>query len=137
MKTPLLNKRFEQAINNLNEALSALYSITEGITLFKSINTLAVELAQAIESLVEDAEQAKEPELPDLLAASDVLAILDELQDTDLVSDLEGILLDASGNEASPELIQFMMELIEKIEVKFNVLLEQAQVLSALTETDV
>ncbi len=136
MRTPTLKKRFENTIQALSSALGELYVLTENLSLFNPINNMAVELAQAIEALLEDIASSKTSEIMPLVKDSELLDLLEELQDTDWVSELESTLLDAAGQQANPEIAEFINEMIDKIELKYHQLVAAGQAFNALIPND-
>ncbi len=136
MRTPSLKKRFENTIQALSSALGELYVLTENLSLFDPINNMALELAQAIEALLEDIASSKASEIIPLVKDSELFDLLEGLQDTDWVSELESILLDAAGQQANPEIAEFINQMIEKIELKYHQLLSAGHAFNSLIPID-
>lgn len=136
MRTPSLKKRFENSIQALSCALGELYVLTKDLSLFNPINNMALELAQAIEVLLEDIAGSKAAEILLLVRDSELVDLLEELQDTDWVSELESSLLEAAGQQANPEIAEFINEMIEKIERKYHQLIEAGHAFNSLIPND-
>ncbi len=136
MRLPSLKKRVENSINTLSNAVSGLYMLTEGISLLEPINLMNLELAQSIESLLEDLVAAKPSEMISLVLDSQLMSLLEELQDADWVSELEGTLLDAAGEQTNPQVAGFINEFVEKIELRYTQLLEAVHAFIALIPND-
>jgi len=86
-------------------------------------------MAQAIDVLQQGLVANK---LAKAVNTSEAATLLDEIVDADVVSELEAYVLSAAEGIENAEVTQFLAEVMDKVERKYNLLLEKAHAYNAL-----
>ena|ERR1035437_8887601 len=123
----------ELRLYELKKAVNDFLEFTENLTLLRTVNEKAQEMAQAVDVLQQLLQQGlAENELIKAINASEAATLLDEIVDTDAVSGLEDYMLSAAESFDNAEITQFLTEIMDKVERKYNRLLEKAHAYNAL-----
>jgi hypothetical protein len=85
-------------------------------------------MAQAIDALQQDLLVNKS------VSCFEAETLLDEIVDADAVSELEAYVLSAAEGIENTEVTQFLTEVMDKVEAKYNRLLEKAHAYNALAK---
>jgi len=128
-----IKAKHELRLYELKKAVNDFLEFTENLTLLEAVNEKAREMAQAIEVqqqlLWQDLAADK---LANAINASEAAALLDEIVDIDAVGELEAYILSAAEGIEDAEVMQFLTEVMDKVERKYNLLLEKAHAYNAL-----
>ncbi|MGZ4970307.1 MAG: hypothetical protein ACXV8O_17785 [Methylobacter sp.] len=128
-----IKAKHELRLYELKKAVNDFLEFTEGLTLLKAVNEKAQEMAQAVDALQQLLQQGLVAnKLIKTVNTSEAAALLDEIVDTDAVSELEAYMLSAAEGIEDAEVTQFLTEVMDKVERKYNLLLEKAHAYNAL-----
>lgn len=121
---------------HLSELKTAVYeflAFTENLTLLKSAHAKAQQIAQAVDGLQQLLQQGLVAnKLVKAVGTSEAAALLDEIVDADAISELEADVLAAADGIENAEVTQFLTEIMDKAERKYNRLLAKAHAYNAL-----
>jgi hypothetical protein len=128
-----IKAKHELSLYELKKAVNEFLEFSENLTLLQAVNEKAQEMARAVDDLQQLLQQGGAAnKLVKAVSASEAAAQLDEIVDADVVSELEAYLLSASENVEDAELTRFLTEVMDKVELKYNRLLEKAHAYNAL-----
>ncbi len=128
-----IKAKHELRLYELKKAVNEFLEFTENLTLFQAINEKAQEMAQAVDELQQLLQQGlAATKLVKALSATEAATLLDEIVDADAVSELESYMLSAAEGIEDAEVTQFLTEAMDKVELKYNLLLEKAHAYNAL-----
>ncbi len=128
-----IKAKHELRLYELKKAVNDFLEFTENLTLLQSVNGKAREMAQAVDVLQQLLQQGlAASKLVKALNATEAAALLDEIVDVDVVSELEAYIVSAAEGIEDVEVTQFLTEVMDKVERKYNLLLEKAHAYNAL-----
>jgi predicted transcriptional regulator len=128
-----IKAKHELRLYELKKAVNEFLEFTENLTLLQTVNEKVQEMAQVVEMFQQVLKQGLAAnKLAKAMADSEAAALLDELVDADAVSELEAYMLSAAGSVENAEITQFLTEVTDKVERKYNLLLEKAHAYNAL-----
>lgn len=128
-----IKAKHELRLYELKKAVNDFLEFTENLTLLKAVNEKAQEMAQAVDGLQQLLQQGLVANKPAKVGnSSEAAALLDEIVDADAVSELEAYILSAAEGIENAEVTQFLTEVMDKVELKYNRLLEKAHAYNAL-----
>lgn len=128
-----IKAKHELRLYELKKAVNDFLEFTENLTLLQAINEKAQEMVQAIDVLQQLLQQGLAAnKLVKALNATEAATLLDEIVDADAVSELEAYMLSAAEGIEDAEVTQFLTEVMDKVERKYNLLLEKAHAYNAL-----
>lgn len=127
LKTPLIEIR---------QAAAELYRFTDKITLLKIIHQIAIQIIKSVEAIQKETQMLSGEELLDALELSKSALFLEEIVDADAMSELEAYVLPFAKNLENEELTRFLSEVTDKIEIKYNVMLEKIHEFNALIKDE-
>ena len=128
-----IKAKHELRLYELKKAVNDFIEFTENLTLLQSANEKAQEIAQAVDALQQLLQQGLAAnKLVKALNATDAATLLDEIVDVDVVSELEDYVLSVTEGIENTEVTQFLTEIMDKVERKYNLLLEKAHAYNAL-----
>jgi hypothetical protein len=128
-----LKAKHELRLYELKKAANEFLEFAEYLTLLQAVNAKVHEVTQAVnlQQLLLQQELA-DGELVKALNESDAAILFDEFVDADAMSGLEGYMLSAAENIEDAEITLFLNEFIDRIELKYNRLLEKVHAYNAL-----
>jgi hypothetical protein len=128
-----IKAKHELRLYELKKAVNDFLEFTENLTLLGAVNEKAREIALAIDVQQQLLQQdLAADKLADAINASEAAALLDEIVDADAVGELEAYILSAAEGIEDAEVMQFLTEVMDKVEHKYNLLLEKAHAYNAL-----
>ncbi|MGZ5006842.1 MAG: hypothetical protein ACXWE9_12540 [Methylobacter sp.] len=128
-----IKAKHELRLYELKKAVNDFLEFTENLTLLKAVNEKALEMAQAVDALQQLLQQGLVAnKLVKTVNTSEAAALLDEIVDNDAVSELEAYMLSVAEDIEDAEVTQFLTEIMDKVEHKYNLLLEKAHAYNAL-----
>jgi len=128
-----IKAKHELRLYELKKAVNDFLEFTESLTLLQAVNEKAREVGQAVDVLQKLLQQdLAANKLVNTLNATDAAALLDEIVDTDMVSELESYMLLAAESVDDTKVTQFLIEVMDKVERKYNQLLEKTHTYNAL-----
>ncbi|MDO9168283.1 MAG: hypothetical protein Q7U18_04200 [Methylobacter sp.] len=128
--------KHELRLYELKKAVNDFIEFTENLTLLHSVNEKAREMAQAVDMLQQLLQQGLDANtLVSAVNTSEASTLLDEIVDADAVSELEAYMLSAAEGIEDAEVTQFLTEVMDKVERKYNRLLEKAHAYNALLKS--
>ncbi|WP_432742554.1 hypothetical protein ABXJ76_17945 [Methylobacter sp. G7] len=131
-----IKAKHELRLYELKKAVNDFIEFTENLTLLQSVNEKAREMAQAVDMLQQLLQQGLDAnKLARAVNASEASTLLDEIVDADAVSELEAYMLSAAEGIEDAEVTQFLTEVMDKVERKYNRLLEKAHAYNALLKS--
>ncbi|MGZ8137489.1 MAG: hypothetical protein ACXW1W_14105 [Methylococcaceae bacterium] len=129
----IIKAKHELRLYELKKAVNDFLEFTENLTLLQAVNEKAQEMMQAIDVLQQLLQQGlAADELVKAIHASEAATLLDEVVDADAVGELEAYVLSAAEGIENAEVTQFLTEVMDKVEHKYNLLLEKAHAYNAL-----
>ena len=131
-----IKAKHELRLYELKKAVNDFIEFTENLTLLQSVNEKAREMAQAVDMLQQLLQQGLDAnKLVSAVNTSEASTLLDEIVDADAVSELEAYMLSAAEGIEDAEVTQFLTEVMDKVERKYNRLLEKAHAYNALLKS--
>lgn len=128
-----IKAKHELRLYELKKAVNEFLEFTENLTLLQGVHEKAQEMAQAVDELQQVLQQGLvAAKLVKALSATEAARLLDEIVDADAVSELESYMLSAAEGIEDAEVTQFLTEVMDKVELKYNRLLEKAHAYNAL-----
>ncbi|MDO9268857.1 MAG: hypothetical protein Q7T96_07065 [Methylobacter sp.] len=128
-----IKAKHELRLYELKKAVNDFLEFTENLTLLQAVNEKAQEMAQAVDMLQQLLQQGSAAnKLVKTINASEAATLLDEIVDVDAVGELEAYMLSAAEGIEDAEVTQFLTEVMDKVERKYNLLLEKAHAYNAL-----
>lgn len=128
-----IKAKHELRLYELKKAVNDFLEFTENLTLLQAVNEKAQEMAQAVDMLQQLLQQGLAAnKLVRTLNTSEAATLLDEIVDVDAVGELEAYMLSAAEGIEDAEVTQFLTEVMDKVERKYNLLLEKAHAYNAL-----
>lgn len=120
-----LKAKHELRLYELKKTADEFLEFTKNLTLLAVVNQKALEITQAVAVLQQDLAE-------DNITALEATILLDEIVDADAMSELEVYVLSATVSIENVQITQFLTEIMEKVEHKYNRLLEKAHAYNAL-----
>lgn len=131
-----LKAKHEQHLNELSKAVNEFLEFTDSLTLLRGVNEKAAEVAQAVDGFRQVLRQGLAAnKLAKAISDSESATLLDEIVDDDAVSELEAYMLSVADATEDPGVTQFLTEIMDKVERKYNLLLEKAHAYNALIKS--
>ncbi|MBL6985636.1 MAG: hypothetical protein ISR72_01120 [Methylobacter sp.] len=128
-----IKAKHELRLYELKKAVNDFLEFTDNLTLLQSVNEKAQEMAQVVDMLQQLLQQGLVAnKLVKAVNASEASTLLDEIVDADAVSELEAYMLSAAEGIEDADVTQFLTEVMDKVERKYNLLLEKAHAYNAL-----
>ncbi len=128
-----IKAKHELRLYELKKAVNDFLEFTENLTLLQAVHEKAQEMAQAVDELQQLLQQGlAATKLVKALSVTEAATLLDEIVDADAVSELESYMLSAAEGIEDAEVTQFLTEVMDKVELKYNRLLEKAHAYNAL-----
>ncbi len=125
------------ALTNIRQAAAELYRFTEKLTLLKMVHQVTVQIIKAVDLLQKEVNQSRhEADLLDALESSKSAAFLEEVVDADTMSELEDYILSFTKQLDDEDLTRFLSEIMDKVEMKYNVVLEKTHEFNALVKDE-
>jgi hypothetical protein len=130
-----IKAKHELRLYELKKAVNEFLEFTENLTLLQPINEKAQEIARAVDALQQVLQQGlTATKLAKAMNASEAATLLDEIVDDDAVSELEAYMLLMAERVENTEITQFLNEVMDKVERKYNLLLAKAHAYNALVK---
>lgn len=131
-----IKAKHELRLYELKKAVNDFIEFTENLTLLQPVSEKAREMVQAVDMLQQLLQQGLDAnELVKAVNASEAATLLDEIVDADAVSELEAYMLSAAEGIEDTEVTQFLTEVMDKVERKYNLLLEKVHAYNALLKS--
>ncbi|WP_340121094.1 hypothetical protein [Methylobacter svalbardensis] len=131
-----IKAKHELRLYELKKAVNDFIEFTEHLTLLQPVSEKAREMVQAVDMLQQLLQQGLDAnELVKAVNASEAATLLDEIVDADAVSELEAYMLSAAEGIEDTEVTQFLTEVMDKVERKYNRLLEKVHAYNALLKS--
>lgn len=128
-----IKAKHELRLYELKKAVNDFLEFTDNLTLLQAVNEKAREMAQAIDVQQQILQQdLGADKLATAINASEAAALFDEIVDADAVGEMEAYILSAAEGIENAEVMQFLTEVMDKVEHKYNLLLEKAHAYNAL-----
>ena len=129
----IIKAKHELRLYELKKTVNDFLEFTENLTLLRAVNEKAQEMVRAIDVLQQVLQlDLAADQLVKAINASEAAALLDEIVDADAVGELEAYILSAAEGIEDAEVTQFLTEVMDKVEHKYNLLLEKAHAYNAL-----
>jgi fructose-specific component phosphotransferase system IIB-like protein len=128
-----LRAKHELRLYELKKAANEFLEFTEYLTLLQAVNSKVQEVTQAVnlQQLLLQQELVGD-ELVKALNESEAAILFDEIVDADAMSGLEVYILSAAENIEDAEITLFLTEFIDRVELKYDRLLEKVHAYNAL-----
>ena len=132
----LIKQQIDTRLITLKQANQALHELTVDLSLLDAVGEMTAKVSKALDLLVEQGDGLTDEGFIALLSDSEAIDVLDEIVDTDAVSELEDRFFMVIGSMEDNEMGEFLTELIEKIEIRYSDLVEAIHELNALLNID-
>ncbi len=132
----LIKQQIDTRLITLKQANQALHELTVDLSLLDAVSEMTAKVSKALDLLVEQGDGLTDEGFIALLSDSEAIDVLDEIVDTDAVSELEDRFFMVIGSMEDNEMGEFLTELIEKIEIRYSDLVEAIHELNALLNID-
>lgn len=136
-KTVVTPTDLKNALTEIRQAAAELYRFTEKLTLLKMVHHVAVQIIKAVDNLQ---KELKKPlagtDLFAALESSKFVLFLEEVVDADTMSDLEDYILSFAKKLDDEDLTRFLSEVMDKVEAKYNTMLEKTHEFNALIKDE-
>ncbi len=132
----LIKQQIDTRLITLKQANQALHELTVDLSLLDAVGEMTAKVSKALDLLVEQGDGLTDEDFIALLSDSEAIDVLDEIVDTDAVSELEDRFFMVIGSMEDNEMGEFLTELIEKIEIRYSDLVEAIHELNALLNID-
>jgi hypothetical protein len=136
-KTVVTPTDLKNALTDIRQSAAELYRFTEKLTLLKMVHHVAVQIIKAVDNLQ---KELKKPlagaDLFDVLESSKAVSFLEEVVDADTMSDLEDYILSFAKKLDDEDLTRFLSEVMDKVEAKYNAMLEKTHEFNALIKDE-
>ncbi len=125
------------ALVEIQKAAAELYRFTDKLTLLKMVHRVAVKIIQAVDLVQTELKKSdSREEALDALESSISVLFLEEVVDADTMSELEDYILSFAKQLDDEDLIRFLSEIMDKVEIKYNTLLEKTHEFNALLKNE-
>jgi hypothetical protein len=125
------------ALVEIRQAAAELYRFTEKLTLLKMVHHVAIQVIKSVDNLQ---KELKKPltgaDLFVALESSKSVLFLEEVVDADTMSDLEDYILSFTKKLDDEDLTQFLSEVMDKVETKYNSMLEKTHEFNSLIKDE-
>ncbi|MDD5229518.1 MAG: hypothetical protein PHN45_01385 [Methylococcales bacterium] len=125
------------ALTEIRQAAAELYRFTEKLSLLKIAHQVAIQIIKNVDNLQ---KELKKPlagtDLFNALESSKSVLFLEEVVDADTMSDLEGYILSFAKKLDDEDLTRFLSEVMDKVEAKYNAMLEKTHEFNALIKDE-
>ena len=125
------------ALIEIRQTAAELYRFTEKLTLLKMVHHVAIQVIKSVDNLQ---KELKKPltgvDLFVTLESSKSVLFLEEVVDADTMSDLEDYILSFTKKLDDEDLTQFLSEVMDKVETKYNSMLEKTHEFNALIKDE-
>lgn len=128
-----IKAKHQLRLAELKKAVNEFLEFTEHLTLLKAVNEKAREIVQTVDALQLILKQGLAAnKLGKAISESEAAARLDEIVDVDVVSEIEAYILSVAEDIEDAEVSRFLTEIMDKVELKYNRVLEKAHAYNAL-----
>ena len=128
-----IKAKHQLRLHELKKELHEFLELTGSLTLLQVVYEKAQEIDEAVNELQAILGQGLTgSKLVQAISESEAAMLLDEIVDDDPVSELESYMLSLTEGIENPQLTQFLTELMDKIENKYNQILEKIHGYNAL-----
>jgi DNA polymerase II large subunit len=128
-----IKAKHELRLAELKKAVNEFLEFTENLTLLRTINAKAREIAQAVDGVEQVLQQGlAATKLVKAISDSEAAMLLDEIVDADVVSEQEAYVLSVAEDSDNSAVTLFLTEMMDKVERKYNQVLEKAHAYNAL-----
>lgn len=124
------------SLTQIRQAAVELYRFTEKLTLLKIVHQVAVQVIKAVDALQKEIQGLSGEKLLDELENSKSALFLEEVVDADTISELEAYVLPFAKNLEDEELTRFLSEVTDKLEIKYNAMLDKTHIFNALIKDE-
>jgi hypothetical protein len=115
----------KKSLTDIRHAAVELYRFTEKLSLLKIIHQVAVQIIKSVDSIQKEIQTLPNNDFFDTLESSRSVQFLEEIADNDTMSELEEHILFFAKKLDDKELTLFLSEVIDKVESKYNVVLNK------------
>ena len=128
-----IKKQFKRRIKAINKSIEPLLALTEGISLLHPVNERAKNIALSVKAVKKEGKGLSGKELMNVLRESETIELLDELVDDDVLNELEdGVLKMIEEDSENEAIIDFINQLITKLEQRYTQMIESVHAFNAL-----
>jgi hypothetical protein len=120
----------------IRQAAAELYRFTEKLTLLKIVHQVAVQTIKSVDLVQKEIRNLSGDKLFAMLETSKSVLFLEDIVDSDTISELESYVLPFAKNLEDEELTRFLSEVTDKIEVKYGAMLEKIHEFNALIKDE-
>jgi len=135
-KTVTTPTDLKTALIEIRHAAAELYRFTEKLALLKIVHHVAVQVIKSVDMIQKEIKALSGEKLLDAIETSKSVLFLEEVVDGDTMSELEGYVLPFAKNLDDVELTRFLSEVTDKVETKYNAMLEKIHEFNALIKDE-
>lgn len=122
------------SLTEIRHAAVELCRFTEKLTLLKMVHQIAVQIIKAVDTTQKEIRMLSGNKLFEALESSKSVLFLEDAVDADTMSELESYILPFAKNLENEELTRFLSEITDKVEAKYNAMLEKTHTFNALIQ---
>lgn len=134
--TVITSEDLKVSLIQIRQAAVELYRFTEKLALLKLVHQVAVQIIKAVDALQKEIQGLSGEQLLDRLDNSKSALFLEEVVDADTISEFEAYVLPFAKNLEDEELTRFLSEVTDKLETKYNAMLEKTHIFNALIKDE-
>jgi hypothetical protein len=135
-KTVITAADLKNSLIEIRQTAAELYRFTEKLTLLKIVHHVAVQVIKSVDMIQKEIKTLSGEKLLDAIESSKSVLFLEEVVDGDTISDLESYVLPFAKNLDDVELTRFLSEVTDKVETKYNAMLEKIHEFNALVKDE-
>ena len=134
--TVITSTNLIQSLTEIRQVAADLYRFTDKLSLLKIVHQVAIQTIKITDIIQKEIEGLSEDKLLDAIELSQSVLYLEDMVDADTMSELENYVLPFAQNLEDEELTRFLSEVTDKIETKYNVMLQKIHDFNALIKDE-
>jgi hypothetical protein len=131
-----IKKRFKGLLAEIEQLALELFLLSADLSLLEEMQALSTEVLQACEKLKLQTSNLNKTQFVAGISEAEGLIQLNELTDGDVISVLEQVFFAALENHADSAVGKLLQQLLEKLEKRYTLMIENIQQLSSLLDDE-
>ena len=127
---------FKATLTEIRQYAAELYRFTDKLTLLKMVHQVAIQTIKAVDEIQKEIKTLSGDELIDVLESSKSVLFLEDMVDADTMSEFECRVLEFTKELDDEELVHFLSEITDKVEVKYNAMLQKTHEFNAFIKDE-
>ena len=130
--TAITATELSTSLIEIRHAAVELHRFTETLTLLKMVHQVTVQIIKAVDTIQKEIRMLSGDKLLEVLDSSKYVLFLEDVVDADTISELEAYILPFTKNLEDKDLTRFLSEVTDKVEAKYNAMLEKTHEFNGL-----